>query len=212
MDKAIHGSLREGNPHIGTCACSNPASNIDFHVVHKRLADMVTQSHIDLVTHLSPHRPVWATLHLIGGAKVPVQKVLKLPCEGVLGPARAPKSNARVANILAGLDGIESLEKTKAQIQQDINDCYSSWRGTAAQEALQANDQDVKDFPRHLRRAAGGKIQIKWVDPRRAVRPGRKQLPSWAAGCSWLEVRLKEMIRTIKSMETDMAKSGSGKR
>ena len=35
--KEMHGSLREGNRCIGTCASSTPASSIDYHVVHQKL-------------------------------------------------------------------------------------------------------------------------------------------------------------------------------
>ena len=86
--KTIHGRLRVGDKRVGTCTSKVPATSIDYHIIHKKLDDIVTQAEINLDTGLSPHRPVAATLQLTDGKPVPVQYVLKLPTEGVVGPQR----------------------------------------------------------------------------------------------------------------------------
>ena len=75
------------------------------------------------------------------------------------------------------------------------------------EEAIEAEDRVPEEIPKDLRKAAGGKVRIKWVDPRRAARRGRKQLPSWAGACGWLGQRLSEVSKTMQLMDQGMQNS-----
>ena len=46
--RTVHGRLRAGSKHIGTCTMASPATNIDYHIVHKKLSHMVSEAQIDL--------------------------------------------------------------------------------------------------------------------------------------------------------------------
>ena len=67
--QAIKGKVRTADKRIGTCTSACPATTIDYHAVHEKLEHMVQEGHVDLVSRLSPHRPVWALLELAGGEK-----------------------------------------------------------------------------------------------------------------------------------------------
>ena len=57
--KNLNAHVRAGNPAVGSCTAMDPASNIDYHVIHKSLQHFVAAAEIDLGCDLSPHRPVW---------------------------------------------------------------------------------------------------------------------------------------------------------
>ena len=59
---AINGTVRTGNPKLGTCTASTPPSNIDYMVFHKDLDMVASAATVDMDADLSPRRPVWATL------------------------------------------------------------------------------------------------------------------------------------------------------
>ena len=65
--KAIKGQTRVADKRIGTCTSTVPASTIDYRIIHEKFERTVNACHVDLVSKLSPRRPVWAMLELEGG-------------------------------------------------------------------------------------------------------------------------------------------------
>ena len=65
------------------------------------------------------------------------------------------------------------------------------------EEALEVVDTDVTDISEKLKHTAGTKVVVKWVDPRRAAKRGRKAEQPWAAGCCWLAVRVGEVTKLM---------------
>ena len=101
---AIQGTVRTGGPQLGTCTAATPPSDIDYMVFHADLGVLASKATVDMEADLSPHRLVWAVLPLMGGHPVPVQRVLKLPFNHIVGPLRQPGSYKSTNNKLDSLE------------------------------------------------------------------------------------------------------------
>ena len=147
---------------------------------------------------------MWATLPLMEGKPVPVQRVLKLPAKQTFGPIRHPENFKETRNKLDALEWDLSMECTKAQLQREINQCYECWRGPAVEEALRAGDIDPNEISAGLKATAGGKIAYRWADPREALKTGRTAKPTWAGAALWLERKLANISKLMVVLECNI--------
>ena len=199
--ETITGVVREGSREIGSCTSSCPASTIDYHVIHETLGAMVTPAQVDLVTKLSPHRPVWSVLQVQGGQPVPVQKVLQLPSTKVYGPLQPHPSYANAKARLDVLNKPGKLEDLQADLQQEINECYAEWRTAAVDELLLAQDIDPATVPAAKKGTAGAEVKITWEDPRKLARRGRTGHKTWTVACEWVENFFGHVVKLMQKID-----------
>ena len=136
-----------------------------------------------------------------------MQYVLKLPTEGVVGPQRENLSYMKANQHMEKIKSLEqhgTLQELQAELQEEINQCYGAWRNLAVREALEVADIVPATVPDKLRATAGAEVTVRWVVPRRAIKRGRKQQASWAAGCQWLGTRAQEMANLLWRIENGM--------
>ena len=86
-----------------------------------------------------------------------------------------------------------------------MGESYGCWRKLAVDEMLWLADQNPGKISKKLKRTAGGKLAIRWEDPRTLARSGRKAQPSWANACRWLANRMECITKLLLSVEVGMA-------
>ena len=104
-----------------------------------------------------------------GGQLVPVQRVLRFPHTSKVGPKREGPDYSKVGANEEALESRSTLQETKEQIQEDIDEAYVVWRKLAVDEALQADDIVPSTVPENLRKIAGSDISIRWDDSTKAA-------------------------------------------
>ena len=97
-----------------------------------------------------------------------------------------------------------NLTEVKEELQREINECYEQWRQKAVDEALALQDIDASGISEFLKQTAGGRVAIKWEDPRKEVKRGRVAAPSWSGACQWLQMRLEEVQRLLIIIESGL--------
>ena len=86
-----------------------------------------------------------------------------------------------------------------------VEESYGCWRKLAVDEMLWLADQNPGKISKKLKRTAGGKLAIRWEDPRKLARSGRKAQPSWASACRWLANRVECITKLLLSVVVGMA-------